>query len=469
MQTKESRIHILAEAPVLSAIFQMALPVMLGMIVQVLYNMVDTFFIGKMNDVNQLAAASIGFPFFMIIMSVGGVIGVGASSIVSRYLGMKKMKEAGEVVSLSMILIIILAVIITIPALLFIRPVVFLLGARDAVIEPTIAYLAPLTTGSIIILGNFALGVILRSEGAAIAAMKGMIIGTVINIILDPVMIFLLDWKIAGAAWATVIGNLAGLAYYLYCYARHSILKLNFSGAIFRSEYLKNIFAIGIPSGVNQALMSVANIITNNLAATYGAVVLGAMGIAQRVNSLIILLLIGLATGCQPLIGYNYGAKNKQRLYSILKTSMAIAIILGSVLLVIFLIFTKYTIAIFTGIPEVIESGTYILRAISSSAPIIGIIMICMNSLQAMGKAMPSLILSAGRQGIFYIPILFLLNGLFGFNGFIFTQPIVDVLMCITASLMLRHVLHSDVILHGDGTTNGQPSNQDLAETAGIL
>jgi multidrug efflux pump len=447
MSPHESRIKILSDAPVVTAIFTMALPVMFGMLVQVFYNMADTFFIGKMNDVNQLAAAGIGFPFFMLFMAFGSIIGVGASSIVSRYLGMKKFQEAGEVVSLSMILVLALSAFITIVALLLINPIIAVLGARAEVATATKAYVVPLVIGTVCILGNFALGVILRAEGAALSSMKGMLIGTIVNIILDPVMIFLFGWGIAGAAWATVIGNLSGLVYYLSCYTGKSILKLNFTRKIFRTDYLRGILAIGIPSGLNMGLMSVSGIMTNNLAAAYGATILAAMGIGGRITSLIILLLVGLATGCQPLIGYNYGAKNKKRLYQILKTSMIISTVMGTILLALFTVFGKYAIAVFTTIPEVIETGTFVLRAMSVAAPIIGIIMICVNSLQALGKALPTLILSTGRQGIFYLPLLFLLNGLFGFTGLIFTQAIVDVLMMVTATLILRHVLKTDPAL----------------------
>ncbi len=451
MQSHDSRIKILAEAPVVRAIFTMALPIIFGMLVQVFYNMVDTFFIGKMNDVNQLAAASIGFPFFMLFMAFGSIIGVGASSLVSRYLGMKKIQDAGEVVSLSLILVLLMSVVITIAGLLFINPIITILGARADVAVATRAYVGPLIIGTVCIIGNFALGVILRAEGATLSAMKGMLIGTVVNIILDPVMIFLFGWGIAGAAWATVIGNLAGLLFYISCYFRTSILKLTFSSRIFRSEYFRAVLSIGIPSGLNMGLMSVSNIITNNLASAYGAVILAAMGISGRITSLIILLLVGLATGCQPLIGYNYGARNKHRLYAILKTSMVISVLMGAVLLVIFTLYGKYTIAVFTTIPEVIETGTFVLRAMSIAAPIIGIVLICMNSLQSLGKALPSLILSTGRQGLFYLPLLFLLNTLFGFNGLIFTQAIVDFLMMIASALILRHVLRVDTYLHSVG------------------
>ncbi|HHU37157.1 MAG TPA: MATE family efflux transporter [Treponema sp.] len=444
MKTHESRVVVLAETPVIRAIITMAAPVILGMLVQVFYNMADTFFIGKLNDVNQLAASGISFPFFMLMMSFGMVIGVGTSSLVSRFLGMKKRNEAGEIVSLSIVLNVIVAAILTPILLIFLTQILHMLGAREETIEPTRSYLFPLICCSVITISNFSLGNIIRSEGAAFHAMTGMMLGAVTNIILDPIMIFTLKMEISGAAWATVIGNLVSVGYYLSCYAGKSLLRISFNRRIFRLDYLKGILSIGVPSGLNHVFIGMAIIITNNLASNYGAVALAALGVAQRINSLAILFLVGLATGCQPLVGYNYGAKNRKRLFSIIKTSMALAVISGLVLSVIFAIFSRYTIAIFSKNQEVIKHGTLMLRAMALSAPFVGVVMICMNSLQAMGKAIPSLILSAGRQGVFFIPTLFLFTRFFGLNGLIFSQPTVDIMISILAALLLRFVVKHD-------------------------
>jgi putative MATE family efflux protein len=277
--------------------------------------------------------------------------------------------------------------------------------------------------------------------------MTGQILGTLTNIILDPIMIFAMDMQIAGAAWATVIGNLVSVLYYLYCYSDKSLLNINFNRKIFTVRYITGIFSIGIPSGLNHVFISFAIIVTNNLAAAYGAAVLAAMGIAQRLNSLAILFLVGLAVGCQPLVGYNYGAGNRRRLNSILKTGLILSVSSGLVLSLIFAVFSRYAVAVFTGNAEVIRYGTTMLRAMALAAPFVGVIMICMNSLQALGKAVPSLILSSGRQGIVYIPLLFLLSRFFGLTGIIFSQPIVDNLVSIAASFMLYHVLRTDTHL----------------------
>jgi len=449
LKTHESRETVLAETPVLRAIFIMAVPVILGMLVQVFYNMADTFFIGRLNDVHQLAASGISFPFFMIMMSFGTVIGVGTSSLVSRYLGMQKRPEAGEVVSLSIVLNIIVALALTPLFLIFLDPILNILGARNETIVHTRSYLFPLICSSVIIISNFSLGNVVRAEGAAFHAMTGQILGTVTNIILDPVMIFGMDMEIAGAAWATVIGNLVSVSYYLHCYSGKSLLDIGFTRRIFNPRYLNGILSIGIPSGLNHVFISIAIIVTNNLAAAYGAAVLAAMGIAHRVNSLAILFLVGLAVGCQPLVGYNYGARNRKRLYRILKTGMALSVTSGLILSAIFFFFSRYAIALFSQNTEVIHYGTLMLRAMAIAAPFVGIVMICMNSLQALGKAIPSLILSSGRQGVFYIPLLFLLNHVFGLIGLIFSQAIVDILMSGTASIMLYYVLKHDTYITG--------------------
>jgi putative MATE family efflux protein len=452
MQSNDNRIKVLAEAPVLKAIFTMAIPVMLGMIVEILYNLVDTFFIGKLNDVNQLAASNVGFPFFMIVMAIGGVIGVGASSVISRYLGMKKTKEAGEIVGLSIYLAAAIGAVVMVLTLIFLDPICALLGAHDAVALPTKQYLLPLVLGSVLLVTNFALGMMVRAEGAATQSMTGMMIGSVTNIILNPTLIFGLGLGITGSALATVLANTAALLWYVRFYAKKSLLKVSFGKRVWTSEYIRQIFSIGIPAGLNQGLMSVSNIITNNLVAAYGATSLASMGVALKVNSMVILLLVGLAVGCQPLFGFNYGARNKARLRSILKTSMLAAFILGTTMLIIFTLTGKHIIAIFSSIPEVVAQGSYVLTAVSSAAPVIGIIMITMNCLQAFGKSVPSLILSTGRQGLYYIPLLFTLNALFGFHGLVFTQPIVDVLMLITATAMLRYVFRKDPVLNGKET-----------------
>jgi putative MATE family efflux protein len=360
---------------------------------------------------------------------------------------MKKNREAGEIVGLSFILVAIVAFIVTVASLAFLDQILFLIGARDSVTGPTRAYLFPLILGSITIMGNFTLGIMIRAEGGAVNAMKGMILGSVVNIILNPIMIFTFGWGIAGSAWATVVANAIGILWYLWCYARKSILAISFGSHIWRSAYFREIFSIGIPSGINQGLLSLAVIVSNNLAAAYGATILAAMGIASKVNSLIILMLVGLAAGCQPLFGYNYGSGNRKRLVSILKTSMTLAISLGVVMLGAFAIADKYLIAAFSAIPEVVSQGRFILLAMACSAPMVGTVMIVMNCLQAIGKPIPSLILSTGRQGILYIPLLFALTAIFGFHGLVFTQPIVDFLMAIIATLMLRRVVRTDPAL----------------------
>lgn len=449
MKTPETRLKVLAETPPLRAILTMALPVILGMIVQIVYNMVDTFFVGRLNDVNQLAAANLAFPFFMIMMGIGSVVGVGSASVISRYLGMKKNREAGEIVGLAIFLVVILALAVTAVSLIALEPILSAIGARGEVIGPTRDYLVPLILGSAIIMANFALGIMLRAEGGAVNAMKGMILGSLVNIVLNPLMIFTFGWGIAGSAWATVTANAVGIVWYAYCYARKSFLKISFGREIWRSVYFREILSIGIPSGVNQALLSIAAIVANNLAGAYGATGLAAMGIASKVNSVIILTLLGLATGCQPLYGYNYGAGNRKRLVAILKTSMGLAVVGGTVMLVAFALAGKGLIAAFSPIPEVVTEGRWILLAMVCSAPAVGTVMIVMNCLQAIGKPLPSLILSSGRQGLLYVPIIIALNALFGFKGVVLAQPVVDALMVVVGTVMLRHVVKHDRMLAG--------------------
>ncbi len=221
---KTDRIELLANAPVTKAIMVMSLPVVLGMMVQVLYNLVDTFFIGKLGDPNQLAAANLAMPVFILMMALGGMIGTGASSYISRSLGEKRQDLADKTLSIGFVLCIILGALITAIGLLFLKPLISVLGASSDTSGYASEYVLVLFLGGIPIMTNYALGQLLRAEGDAMGSMFGMFLGTVTNIILDPIFIFALGMGVRGAAMATVLGNLVSLIFYLMRYAQHKTL-----------------------------------------------------------------------------------------------------------------------------------------------------------------------------------------------------------------------------------------------------
>jgi putative MATE family efflux protein len=443
---KQDRIKILAEEPVAKAILVMSLPVVMGMMVQVLYNLADTFFIGKLNDANQLAAANIALPVFILSMALAGVIGTGAASYISRALGEKRIEDADKSLTIGMVYLMIIGFVVTLLTLFFLKKLVSVLGASKETFPYTYSYVSVLVWGIIPIMCNFTLGQLLRAEGDAMGSMFGMFIGTVANIILDPLLIFTFSLGVSGAAIATVSANAISLAFYLVRYSKgKTLIHFRLSLFSFDKRISKEIFAIGIPSSISQGLMSVALILMNNIAASYGDTVVAGLGVASRIVTIGTFIFMGIAAGCQPLVGYNYGAKNFKRVDSIIRHGMYVTAFIGLLLGVSMWLFARSFIGAFTNVQQVIDAGTIVLRALVFSLPIVGGQMLCTISVQAMGKALPSLFLSISRQGLLFIPLLLILNNLFGFNGFIYAQPLTDAIMLVLSFAILKGILKKDI------------------------
>jgi len=437
----EKRLNILRDEPVLKAIMSLAIPTIMGMIVQVLYNLTDTFFVGKLNDPYQLAAVSVAFPLFIMLMAISSVFGTGGSSYISRLLGQKDYLMAKKVNATTFYSCIFIGIMVTFAGLFFISPILRLIGVTEATFQYASQYLMIIFSGSIIIILNFSLGLLLRAEGAAKEAMIGMMVGTGLNIILDPFFILYLNQGVRGAAIATIIGQSLGLSYYLYYY-----LKKNTAGSIAwkywtpSRQIYTEIFKIGMPSSLNHVLMSVANTVSNIVAASYSDIVIAAFGINFRVFSMAVMLMIGLAAGTQPLIGYSYGAKNIKRFNETFKTAGLISTGIALFFTAIFYFFPAQLIQTFINDQEVINYGVQILKAFLIGLPFVGIQMLIMVTFQALGKGLPTLILSISRQGLFFIPIIFILNRLFGFSGFIYAQPIANILTFILAVILFQRI-----------------------------
>ena len=450
----EKRIHLLSKAPVSKAIFTMSIPMVMGMLIQLLYNLVDIYFVGKLGDKNQLAAANITTPLFMILMALSGIIGTGASSYISRCMGKSDYDKASKVLSSGITICFGLGIVSSIVGCSFISGIVNALGATEETYTFTLEYSMVLLVGAAIIMCNFALGQLLRSEGSTIVSMIGMLIGTVANTILDPIFIFTLHMGIKGAAIATVLGNALGLIYYIQFYLRgKSMIKYKIKNITFRKDIWREIFSIGTPSSISQLLMGVAVMLCNNLAVSYGNNTVAGMGVASKIMTIGTYLFMGFAAGCQPLLGYNYGAKNHNRVREIIKKGMLITSAVGMVLLIIFGLFSKPLISFFTPLPEVISQGSVILLGLMWSLPVYGAQMVGAVTIQAMGKGKASLLLSVARQGLFYIPLLFILNNTFSLNGLIFAQPLADFFALILTIVVLKITIRYELRKEGKKLT----------------
>jgi multidrug efflux pump len=426
---QHTKIQLLEATPVPRAILELAVPTMVGMLVQVFYNMTDTFFVGQLNDPNQVAAVAIIMPIFMITMALSGIFGNGGASYLSRLLGSKEQARAQQTLATAWLSGIILGVVVMIAGFYWMPAILSVSGASAQTYPYAASYLRIILAGSVVIMVNFAAGQLLRAEGAAKEAMFGMAIGTGANIILDPLFIFTFRQGVAGAAIATVIANAMALGYYLSYYLRRkSLIPLTFKHLKFEWPIYRELFKIGVPASISQLLMSCAHMFMNNIAASYGDVVVAASGIDMRLFTMPIMLSIGLATGTQPLFGYSYGAKNLPRLKAAIKTAIVMATGIVVTFTIIFALFPAWFIRVFIRDAEVISTGVIILRAQLIGLPAIGIQMVLMNAMQAMGKGLPALIVSLARQGIVFVPALLLLNMLFGFSGYIYAMAVADIL-----------------------------------------
>jgi len=419
--------QLFEEAPVSKAVAVMAIPTMISMLVVVIYNMADTFFIGQTGDPMQVAAVSLATPVFMVFMALGNLFGIGGSSAISRALGEKKIERARQISSFCCYGSLGLGIIMSLGFLIGMNGILKLIGASENTIGFARDYLTYIAFGGPFIMFGTAFGNILRGEGAAKESMIGNMIGTVTNIVLDPIMILMLGWGVVGAAVATVIGNIAASAFYLlYFLRKKSSLSIRLKDFHMGDRIAAGVMSIGIPASLNNILMSCANIVLNQVLISYGDTPVAAMGVASKANMLVVLLQIGLCAGIQPLIGYNYGARNKKRLLEVFKFTGLCAVIIGTLLTAVMVVARQTVIRAFIDDAEVIAYGIQMVIALQLSGPVLGILFLCINTIQGMGKAIPSLVLTICRQGLVFIPLVYILNGMFGLDGVVYAQAVAD-------------------------------------------
>jgi putative MATE family efflux protein len=285
---------------------------------------------------------------------------------------------------------------------------------------------------------NFLVTQLLRSEGAARVSMYGMFIGTGINIVLDPIFILVLGYGVKGAAIATLIGQGIALFYYFNFYLKkRSMISIHWKYLSFRSDILLEIFRVGIPASVHQLTISISQTMGNYMAATYNDLIVAAFGINNRIFSMCIMTLIGLSEGTQPLIGYSYGARKIDRMNQIIKTATILATGISVFFVLFFFLFAGKMIQVFINNEQVISYGIQIMRVMIIALPFAGIQFLIRITFQALGKGKPALILALARD-LFYIPALFIMNKYFGFSGFIYSQPISNILIFLLALLLFN-------------------------------
>ena len=434
----QENIKLMEKSPVKRAILVLAIPSVLAMLVQVIYGLTDAFFIGQLNDPNLIAALTLIMPFALLIQAVGNIFAVGGASYISRMLGKKDILEAKRTCSTAFYYSVILGIIVAVVTYSFMQPILALLGTSTATWDAAETYMTILLMFSSIQILQIVLSGLIRSEGATKQAMLGILIGTGVNMVLDYVFILIFNWGIAGAAWATILGNLVGTIYYFF-YFKNSNTLLSLHPAFFKPDkkMMLEILSIGLPAALNAFIMSASHIICNNLAISYGENVVAANGIIMRLGAISFFTIMGIAQGYQPFAGYNFGAKNLKRLKDTFVFTITLASTIGALCAIVFYIFGKELLGYFFNNEDAIEKGVVMVRAFVWAMPLFGVHFIISMTFQATGKALKAFILVAVRQIFFFLPMLFILNHLYGFQGFIFAQPAADALTSVIALFLL--------------------------------
>lgn len=435
-------INIFEKAPVWQAVLRNALPAMAAMLMVLIYNLADTFFIGQTHDALQVAAVSLATPVFLIFMSVGTIFGIGGTSAISRALGEGRTDYAKKVCSFCMWGCVITGIALSAFFLLFMNQILTWVGASRDTWEFSKTYLTIVSfCGPFVLIAN-CYNNIIRAEGQSAKAMMGQLIGNLLNVILDPVLISGLGMGITGAAAATVIGNICGAGYYILYFLRgRSTLSIHIRDFTLKDNVCRNVLVIGIPAALGSLLMSLSQIIVNSRMAAYGDMALAGIGVAMKVTMITGMICIGFGQGIQPLLGYCVGANLWERFKKVMKFSAVFSLAMSVIMTGLCYLFKDQIVEAFLTQADASQYAADFTSILLSTSILFGIFYVLNNALQSMGAATSALIINLSRQGIIYIPAIFILQALLGINGLVWAQPVADVLSTLLVLLLFIRTL----------------------------
>lgn len=436
-QSQTKNFDTFENAPIHQAVFKNALPAMAVMLLELVYNLADTFFIGQTHNATMVAAVSLATPVFLLFMAVGSIFGIGGTSVISRAMGEGRQDYAKKVCAFCMWSCVIVGVIMSAVFLIFMDPILSLVGASKGTWQYAKTYLTIVSYSGPFVLIAYCFSNVIRAEGKSTTAMMGQLIGNLLNVVLDPVFIIGFGWNIAGAAAATVVGNVVAAVFYIgYFLTGRSTLSIHPKDFTTKENVASSVLAIGIPAALGSLLMSISSIIMNSQMTQYGDMALAGIGVAMKVTMMTGMVCIGLGQGVQPLLGYCVGAKNWDRYKKVLHFSMIFAFILSTVLTIVCYGFIGPIVRAFLTNPSAYDYGVAFAKILLSTSFLFGIFYVLLNALQASGAATASLIINLSRQGLIYIPMLFILGALFQATGLVWAQPVADVLSTILAAIL---------------------------------
>jgi putative MATE family efflux protein len=433
MNSLDAKYIKMTQTPVPKLVMSLAIPSIISMVITSIYNMADTYFVSQINT-SASGAVGISFSLMAIVQAIGFTMGMGSGNYIAKLLGQKDAEGAAKVAATGFFTTFGIGVVFAVLGMIFLNPLVRLLGATPTILPYAIDYTRYILLGVPFMMSSYVLNNILRYQGSSLYSMFGIGFGGILNIILDPIFIFSLNMGTAGAALATIISQFVSFCLLLLASGKGGNLKISFANFTPKLDIYKEILRIGMPSFYRQSLASITGIILNQTAGPFGDAAIAAMSIVARVFHLAVAALIGFGQGFQPVSGYNFGAKLYNRVVEAFWFCIKISVIGLTIASIIGFIFAPQIISIFRKDDlQVIQIGAVAMRYQCVTFPLSAWIIINNMLVQTIGKSREASILSLARQGLFFLPLILTLPVFLGLTGIQLSQPLADVATFIMA------------------------------------
>ena len=417
---------------------KMCIPSVITILIMQIYHMADVFFIGKLGSPAMVSGLSLASPVIAILSTVGVLVGGGGCAALAMALGRKDDSSAKKIVSFSFWSSIGLGVIVGAVLLLTLDSIVYVFGASEEAKGYCRQYMLIMAVGAPAMCFSQAMGSLIRGKGKSMESLTGNMIGSVLNIVLDPLFIFVFRMGVLGAAAATLASNLVASAYYIALMLKPKFgIPVSIRNFTLKKDISVTILSLGLPMAFMTVLNFVSSIISNRILASYGDVMVASVSITHKITSFVTMLQMGITSGMQPVLAYTFGACDYEKLRDFTKRTAVTTVVIGSILTVSCYLAGPVLVGFFMDIPEIISIGTMSMKIVLLAGPFSGLQQLGTSFFQATKKPSTALFLSLTRDGIIYIPFLFLFNGLWGFTGYLYARPVGTILSVIITMIML--------------------------------
>jgi Na+-driven multidrug efflux pump len=445
---KNDKIEIFENKPILQALAIMAIPTIISQLITLVYNIADLWFIGQTDNPYMVAATALVATIFLMATAVANIFGVGGGNLVVRLIGSGQENEAKKVASWSLVIAAVSAVGFSIFCYIFMNPMLYLLGASENTIDYARQYmLFVVVFGALPTVLSNVMSAMLRNVGYSKEAAFGLGLGGILNVILDPLFMFVImpdGYEVVGAALATMLSNTIAMVYYICTYRKvQSVTILGIPRGLEKilPDSRKSVFSVGLPAASSLLLFDVCNMMINMLSSSHGDLELAAMGIVLKVERLPLNVGIGICLGMTPLVAYNYASKNKERMMKFFRSARTAGLLFALICVVLYRIAAPFVIKMFISDGGTVQLGTEFLRARCFATPFMFLSFHMVHFMQAIGEGKISFYLPVIRQLCLNIPMLLLLNAVFGMTGIVWTQLSADII-----NVMISYMIYSKVM-----------------------